>query len=157
MRTVTDIQWLRGESVPLCLAMGFFDGFHRGHLDVLNSAKRRARELGGTAWLFTFDPHPSLVLRPAEAPKLLMSNAQKVDFASFAGLDGCVSMPFDLSVASQSPQDFVGHLTQAMPSLRHIAVGAQWRFGHRRSGDVQMLTDLGQANGFSVEGVNAVL
>jgi riboflavin kinase/FMN adenylyltransferase len=137
--------------------MGFFDGVHLGHGRVLQSAIMQAARLGGTAWMVSFDPHPNVVLRPDAAPSKLMTIAQKCDHARLAGIDGCLTLPFSKDVAQQTPEGFVAQLREQMPTLQHIAVGAQWRFGHRRSGTLQTLTDLGRQHGFSVEGVEAAL
>jgi riboflavin kinase/FMN adenylyltransferase len=137
--------------------MGFFDGVHLGHGRVLQSAIMQATRLGGTAWMVSFDPHPNVVLRPDAAPSMLMTIAQKCDHARLAGIDGCLTLPFSKDVAQQTPEGFVAQLREQMPTLQHIAVGAQWRFGHRRSGTLQTLTDLGRQHGFSVEGVEAAL
>jgi riboflavin kinase/FMN adenylyltransferase len=107
--------------------------------------------------MVSFDPHPNVVLRPDAAPSMLMTIAQKCDHARLAGIDGCLTLPFSKDVAQQTPEGFVAQLREQMPTLQHIAVGAQWRFGHRRSGTLQTLTDLGRQHGFSVEGVEAAL
>jgi riboflavin kinase / FMN adenylyltransferase len=157
MSCETPLEFPKNRTTPVCIAMGFFDGVHLGHGRVLQSAIKQAKRLGGTAWMVSFDPHPNVVLRPDVAPEMLMTIAQKCDHARLAGIDGCLALPFSKDVAQQSPGDFVAQLREQMPTLRHIAVGAQWRFGHRRSGTRQTLTDLGRKYGFSVEGVEAAL
>ncbi|MDE0838517.1 MAG: bifunctional riboflavin kinase/FAD synthetase [Kiritimatiellae bacterium] len=156
MSCETSLESPKNMTSPVCIAMGFFDGVHLGHVRVLQSAMTQAARLGGTAWMVSFDPHPNVVLRPDVAPEMLMTIAQKCDHARLAGIDGCLTLPFSKKIAQQTPEDFVAQLCEQMPTLQHIAVGAQWRFGHRRSGTLQTLADLGRQHGFSVEGVEAV-
>lgn len=156
MRVDTHSDGLPSTDVPVCAAMGFFDGVHRGHIRVLDAAMARARALGGEAWMFTFEPHPIQVLRPKDAPRLLMSNAQKFAYARAAGMKGGLALPFNAEVAQQSPETFIEELHDLVPSLASVAVGSQWRFGYKRSGSVETLHQLGRERGFTAEGVDAI-
>ncbi len=147
---------LPSPDVPVCAAMGFFDGVHRGHVHVLDAALAKARALGGDAWMFTFEPHPSQVLRPQDAPNLLMSTPQKFAYARAAGMKGGLALPFNRQVAQQSPEAFIQALHERVPALASVAVGSQWRFGHKRSGSVDTLHRLGSERGFTAEGVDAI-
>src|ERR1035437_3839264 len=94
MKIVRTIEALHDAPGPICLAAGFFDGVHLGHQEVLDSARDRARALGGAAWALTFDPHPLKVLVPAAAPPLLTGSAHKLILLARRGMDGAIVLPF---------------------------------------------------------------
>ncbi len=146
---------LRNRTAPLALAVGFFDGVHRGHRAVMDTARRIAGE-AGEAWALTFDPHPLTILRPELAPKLLTSLEHKLLLVQRAGLDGCVVMPFSRELAAQSPEQFAGELTACTPGLQHVVCGENWRFGHRAAGHPELLAELGQPDHLGVTVVEAV-
>ncbi|GAB3703457.1 bifunctional riboflavin kinase/FAD synthetase [Mariniluteicoccus flavus] len=123
------------------VAIGNFDGVHRGHHAVL----ARARALAPEARLVvvTFWPHPMSVIRPGQAPKLLCSLDDRVALLRQAGADDVVVCPFTTEMAALSPEEFVAaHIAPLAPSL--IVVGTNFRFGHRASGDVATLRRLGE-------------
>ena len=91
---------LRDRPGPIALTVGFFDGLHRGHRAVMDSARHLAGD-DGEAWALTFDPHPLAILRPELAPPLLTSLEHKLALAQRAGLDGCVVLPFSHELAAQ--------------------------------------------------------
>lgn len=142
---------------PLCLAAGFFDGVHRGHQRVIAAAVRRAARWGGACWVLSFDVHPRKVVRPGEAPVLLTDSAGKARLFEAAGAAGCLLLPFTPELAAQSPRRFLDQLHRAAPDWRHIAVGADWRFGRGGRGDVALLTAYGRAHGIAVEAVRPVV
>ncbi len=150
MHVSRDIKDLSAEQKPVCLAAGFFDGLHRGHLRVVEAAVTRARAQKGVSWLLTFDPHPALVLRPADAPDLLMPIDQKLAYLERLGLDGCLLMPFTDALAQEEPEAFVSMLARRVPALAHISVGRNWRFGRQRRGDTRLLARMGRQLGFTV-------
>lgn len=139
MRVIHSPEQLRKERRPVCLAAGFFDGVHRGHQRVLDAAIHHARELGGAAWVMTFDNHPQKVLHPPAAPLLLTSTDHKLQILTRSGVDGCLVLRFTPTLAAMAPNEFIAYLTTPATTLRAIYAGANWRFGHRARGDIVVL------------------
>lgn len=142
---------------PLFLAIGCFDGVHRGHAAVVGAAVAAARARNGRAWALTFDPHPARVLRPAAAPPAIVPTATRVRLLRALGVEGVAIVPFTMEFATQEPDQFVAALRSGAPGLAGVAVGPNWRFGRGARGDAALLMELGRAAGFAVEVVPAVL
>jgi phosphoribosyl 1,2-cyclic phosphate phosphodiesterase len=132
------------------LAIGNFDGIHRGHQAILRAAVLRAQETGAVATALTFDPSPRKVLRPESAPLRLSTNSQRMEWFGVAGLEAAVVLPFTLELARLSPEDFVAEILIRNLHVRAILVGENFRFGHRQAGDVKHLRELGMRYGFEV-------
>jgi riboflavin kinase/FMN adenylyltransferase len=153
LRTIGELRNLPG---PLFLAIGVFDGVHRGHQAVIRRALEAARFAGGTAVVVTFDPHPVRVLRPEQAPRLLTSTAHKLRLIRDLGVMHQLVIPFDLEFAATPPEDFIRELAAAAQPLREICVGFEWSFGKGRAGNLALLDRLGKELGFDEVGVAAV-
>lgn len=151
-----DIDGLRDVPGPVHLAIGVFDGVHLGHQAVIGAALASARESGGTACVVTFDPHPARVLAPASAPRLLTATAHKLSLLAGLGIGQAVIIGFDREFAEMPAERFVRRLHESSDRLRRICVGADWRFGNRCQGDVDLLESLGKELGFAVTGVPTV-
>jgi len=147
---------MRKKRRPVCLALGFFDGVHKGHRKVIDAAVRCARRTGGEAWVMTFDSHPMKVLSPVKAPLLLTCNRHKLSILGGMDIDGCVLEPFNRKLAGRSPEEFVKKLVRDIPSLSRIFIGKNWRFGKNQSGDAVLMSRLGKKMGFSVTVVSPV-
>jgi riboflavin kinase/FMN adenylyltransferase len=139
------------------VAVGNFDGVHRGHQALVAAAIARARETGGAAVVLTFDPHPARVLRPEAAPSALTTLAQKEELASALGIDRVVALVFDAGLAALSPEAFAGEVLQNALGAHHVVVGESFRFGRARLGDARTLEALGGRHGFDVRVVAPVL
>ncbi len=156
MSTARTWDELRAIPGPLFLAIGFFDGVHRGHAAVITEAVRRARKRQGRAWALTFDPHPLRVLRPAHAPPALMTSATRIRHILALGVDGCALTPFTPDFARQTPEEFVLALRGAAPALAGVVIGPNWRFGHDAKGNAELLATFGREAGFDVVVVPAL-
>jgi riboflavin kinase/FMN adenylyltransferase len=141
---------------PLFLAVGFFDGVHRGHLKVIAEAVSRAGCSGGRAWVLTFRPHPERLLRPQSAPPLLTSHEHKLRLLAPHGPAGVLVLPFTRELAALEPPAFTDLLLDGIPGLAEILVGRNWRFGRGGRGSTRMLARLGPARGLRVRVVNPV-
>lgn len=150
MRIVQDLKQLRRKRKPVAVAAGFFDGIHIGHRKVIDTTLARAGELGGEAWVLTFDRHPLRLLCPQSAPPLLTSHRHKMILLQQMGIDGCVVMPFTRALADEPPDSFVTRLATGIPSLADVFVGSNWRFGQGGRGTPRRLTTLGDGFGFKV-------
>lgn len=154
-RAISDLTTLEG---PTYLAIGVFDGVHRGHRAVIERALADARrESGGHAVVVTFEPHPMRVLRPEAAPRLLTSPSHLLKVLARVGVPNVLVLPFDRDFAARTPEEFIGELVRACRPLRQICVGYDWSFGRGRSGNVDSLTRLGREFGFTCVGLPPVL
>jgi riboflavin kinase / FMN adenylyltransferase len=138
------------------LALGNFDGLHRGHVKIIERIRRGAVERGGTAVVLTFDPHPPRVLRPDKAPALLMTTAQKVEALAEAGVQGVAIVPFTVELSRWEPEQFVRAVLSDWLRVAEVWVGADFLFGRDRSGNFTLLRALGQQYGFRVEKIDPV-
>jgi len=152
-------QWVRhfGENRKRSVVtIGNFDGIHRGHQEILRKVKQEARERDQLAAVLTLFPHPLKVLRPAEAPSLLMTIDQRLTAFDAAGIDAALVRPFNLELSKMRPEDFARrYLVETMRASK-VLVGENFRFGHRQEGTVQLLEGYGREWGFEVESVKAL-
>jgi riboflavin kinase/FMN adenylyltransferase len=132
------------------LAIGNFDGLHLGHQAILRAATARAQEIGAVSTALTFDPPPKKVLRPESAPLRLSTNAQRIEWFSMLGLQSAVVLPFTMELARLAPEDFVEQILIGDLRVASLLVGENFRFGHRQSGNVKLLRELGERLGFEV-------
>jgi riboflavin kinase/FMN adenylyltransferase len=132
------------------LALGNFDGLHRGHRAVIDAASARARELGAPAGLLTFEPHPRRRFRP-ELPALRLITLQdKCRLLAEWGLDFIRVIHFTDAFSRTSAQDFIATILQGRLRAAHIVTGEDYRFGHARAGDALMLKAFAASHGFGV-------
>ena len=138
------------------LALGNFDGVHRGHRKILDRLHRVASERGATSVVMTFDPHPPRVVRPDKAPPLLMTKSQKLEAIAQAGVQGAAIVRFTRELSQWDPEMFVRTVLVDWLHVSEVWVGANFLFGHDRSGNFSMLRDLGGRYGFKAEKIDPV-
>jgi riboflavin kinase / FMN adenylyltransferase len=117
------------EPRPRRVAVGTFDGVHRGHREVI----------GGADTVLTFDPHPLSVIAPARAPRLLTTLERKAELVASLGVQELVVVPFDEAFALVSADEFVDRVLVRTLAATHVSVGENFRFGHGAHGDAQRL------------------
>jgi len=138
------------------LALGNFDGMHRGHLKIIERVRRGAEERGATAVAMTFDPHPSKIVRPDKTPPLLMTHPQKLDALARAGMHGVAIVRFTPALAQWDPERFVRTVLVEWLHVSEVWVGANFLFGHDRAGNFSTLRSLGARYGFRAEKIDPV-
>jgi len=138
------------------LALGNFDGLHRGHRKILDRLQRVAGERRATSVVMTFDPHPPRVVRPDKAPPLLMTKAQKLEGLAQAGVDGAAIVRFTRELSQWEPETFVRTVLVDWLRVSEVWVGANFLFGHDRSGNFSLLRTLGARYGFKAEKIDPV-
>lgn len=153
LHSISELRSVRG---PVALAIGVFDGVHRGHQEVIRAALEFAGQHGGSAVVMTFDPHPLRLLRPEAAPNLLCSTSHKLRILAGLGVETVLLCPFDRGFAQTAPRDFIEALARSCQPLGYVSVGYTWRFGRSGAGDIHLLMDQGQKFGFGVYGVPPV-
>jgi len=138
------------------LALGNFDGLHRGHRKILERLRRVAAERGATPVVMTFDPHPPRVVRPDKAPLLLMTTAQKLEALEQAGVQGTAVVRFTPELSQWDPEMFVRTVLVDWLHVSEVWVGANFLFGHDRAGNFSLLRSLGARYGFKAEKIDPV-
>jgi riboflavin kinase/FMN adenylyltransferase len=148
MKVVRDISELTATKSAI-LAIGTFDGVHRGHQYLLCQAADRARALGFQSIVITFDPLPAVVLRPEAAPPQLTDAHEKIELIARLGIDICIVQHFTSEFAQLSADQFLT-LVLAHIDVREIWMGTDFAFGHNREGDVQYLSRAANTLGFAL-------
>ncbi len=138
------------------LALGNFDGLHRGHLKIIERVRRGAAEHGGTPMAMTFDPHPPRVLRPDKAPKLLMTKSQRLESLHSAGISCVAVVRFTRELSEWDPEMFIRTVLVDWLRVSEVWVGANFLFGHGRVGNFTVLRTLGQHYGFRADKIDPV-
>src|SRR5688500_2588130 len=138
------------------LALGNFDGLHRGHMKIIDRVRRRAGERGGTPAAMTFDPHPPRVVRPDKAPPLLMTRDQRVEALSRSGMQGIAVVRFTGELSRWEPETFVRTVLVEWLHVVEVWVGANFLFGHDRAGNFSVLRSLGARYGVRAEKIDPV-
>ena len=138
------------------IAIGNFDGVHRGHQALIATARRLAASNGGEVMALTFDPHPARLLAPALAPPLITSLERRAELLGEAGADVVVLEPFTHEFAAVQAEAFVSEVLQRDLRPASVVVGYDFSFGRGRRGDTAMLETLGAQHGFAVSIVRRV-
>jgi riboflavin kinase/FMN adenylyltransferase len=139
------------------IALGNFDGVHLGHQAVVASARAVAEERGIALGAAVFEPHPRRFFQPDAPPFRLQSNAQRARALAELGVQEVFEIGFDAALAGSSDRVFAEKLLKDALGAAHVSVGKDFRFGHKRMGDVASLTKLGEELGFTVDAVGEVL
>jgi riboflavin kinase/FMN adenylyltransferase len=147
---------------PCALAIGNFDGVHRGHQTLLARMREAASSLGLSATVMTFEPHPreyfaQLSGDPAKAPARIANLRDKLQSLSDTGVDRVIVEHFNANFAGLSAQDFIEKVLVQGLGVKRVIVGEDFRYGARRSGDISLLADAGRRFGFDVEALPAVM
>jgi riboflavin kinase / FMN adenylyltransferase len=138
------------------LALGNFDGLHRGHMKIIDRVRQRAGERGGTSAAMTFEPHPPRIVRPDKAPALLMTREQKIEALSRSGMQGVAVVRFTHDLSLWDPEKFVRTVLVDWMRVSEVWVGANFLFGHERAGTFSVLRSLGARYGFRAEKIDPV-
>jgi riboflavin kinase/FMN adenylyltransferase len=144
------------DNVPAALkgamvAIGSFDGVHRGHQSVIERLKAQAKARGVPAVMLTFEPHPRDVFAPAPFMFRLTPPDIKARLCAALGLDGIVLMPFSRDLSMVEAEDFVSRFLVKALRVSGVVVGADFHFGHNRRGTPDFLRSAGAIHGFSVD------
>ncbi len=138
------------------VALGNYDGVHRGHRAVISEAGTVARALGAPLGVLVFEPHPRRFFAPHTPPFRLTSLETKARLLAALGVDVLFALTFDETMAAMSPQDFVLDVLIGGLKVSHVVAGEDFRFGRGRAGDMTMLSYMGEAEGFGVTTVAPV-
>jgi riboflavin kinase/FMN adenylyltransferase len=156
MKVITDIRDIADTYRGSVAALGNFDGVHGGHKSVIAEARARASELRAPLSVVCFEPHPRQYFRLKDPPFRLSSLHGKTRLLEALGVDVLFALRFDRDLAEKSAQDFVFDDLGKKLGLVHVVVGADFRFGKGRDGDMSLLSDMGVDEGFGVSALNLV-
>src|SRR3954470_3682379 len=145
-RSLTELPADFGTSV---VSVGNFDGVHRAHQKVIAALLKRASELQARSLIVTFDPHPTRVLRPEKAPRLITPLAKKLELLASAGVDAVLVLPFTREFSKTTPKEFAEILATKLHA-KEVHEGFNFHFGHKAEGNLEKLTQLGKDAGFTV-------
>ena len=148
MEIITSLEQLHSFAAPCVVALGTFDGLHRGHLDVIGTAKQEAEHTGAKLAVFTFSNHPLEWINPAHVPVALVTPAVKLQLLESLGVDVLIDIPFNQLVADLLPQQFLERLSALNYSC--LVVGENFTYGQRGVGNVYTLAASAQAMGFKL-------
>lgn len=157
MRIIEGLEAVRAEDRGASAAIGNFDGVHRGHQAVLDLARRPAASPGAPLGVVTFEPHPREVFAPDAPPFRLMRLGARADRLAALGVERLFVIPFDKTFAALSAEAFCADVLTGALGLSHIVVGADFRFGAKRAGDVDYLREAGERLGFDLTVADLVI
>lgn len=156
MKIISAANELKTKGKKVCLAIGFFDGVHLGHQQILRQTIADAHKHDSIALALTFDKHPNVIVAPDKAPPLIYSLPQKLRAIESLGIENTLLISFDKAFSQQSGEEFIRCLARDFQKIHSICVGAEFVFGHKRSGDVALLKELGTELNFQVHGLSAL-
>jgi riboflavin kinase / FMN adenylyltransferase len=156
VKLISSANELTAGSRKICLAIGFFDGVHLGHQQIIRQTITDARKHGALALVITFDQHPNTIVAPARVPPLIYSLPQKLRAIESLSPDATLLIHFDKPFSQKPGEAFIRELASLWSGIQSICVGANFTFGHKRGGNVELLKKLGAELKFSVHGMAAV-
>ena len=151
MHVIRHLEELPPEARGGAVAIGNFDGVHRGHARIVELLLKRAREVGGSAVVFTFDPHPVRILRPEQSPAPLTWTERKAELLALLGVDWIVAYPTDEALLQLSASEFFERIVRNALAARAMVEGPNFYFGHNRAGTIDVLRELTAAAGITLD------
>ena len=150
MRILRSYQHVPPELKGAAVAIGNFDGVHRGHQALLIRARDEARARGAPAGVIVFDPHPREFFRPEEPHFRLAPLERKIELFERLGLDVAIVLPFDSALAGLSARRFIDEVLVTGLGIRHVVIGYDFFFGKNRGGNPETMQSAGEEAGFGV-------
>jgi riboflavin kinase / FMN adenylyltransferase len=150
VRVLRDGELNDAPGAPSVVAMGVFDGLHRGHQAIIEQLVELAATYQALATVVTFDPSPAMVLAPRKAPRLISTIDQRLEALDELGVDQVRVLTFNEELARVPARDFIDRVLVLELGARCVVVGEDFHFGHGREGDVALLREVGAAKGFDV-------
>jgi len=156
MKIIHAANELGNGSRKVCVAIGVFDGVHLGHQQIIRQTVADAHSHDALALVVTFDKHPNAIVAPERVPPQIFSRSQKLRAIEALGADALLEIPFDKSFSEKPGEIFIRELARDLGKIHSVCVGADFVFGHKRSGNVELLKKLGGELSFQVHGLAAV-
>jgi riboflavin kinase/FMN adenylyltransferase len=156
MRIIHQSTDLSARGRKVCVAIGVFDGVHLGHQQVIRQMIADAEQHEAVAVVITFDRHPNSVVAPDRTPELIYSLSQKLRAIQSLGAEVTWLIHFDEDFSRQTGEQFIRNLARDFGHIQSVCVGSTFTFGHKRSGNIELLRKLGAELRFTVHGLAAV-
>jgi riboflavin kinase / FMN adenylyltransferase len=156
MRTIVGLENIQQPLKNPALTIGNFDGVHLGHQALYQRVRQWARKLDGESVVMTFHPHPLQILVPENDLSFITSHERKMELIAACGIDTAIVIPFQKDFAQISARDFVEKILVGQVGVKALVVGHDYRFGRKREGDIDYLSQLGQELQFAVDIVPAI-
>ncbi len=156
MKILRSASKLNPDRRPVCAAIGIFDGVHLGHQQIIRQTIADALLHDGLSLVITFDRHPSVIVAPDRVPALIQPLDGRLRQIGTLGVNALLLLHFDRAFSEQTGEAFVRKLATDLGRLNSVCVGADFVFGHKRSGNVALLRRLGEELKFTVHGMAAV-
>ncbi len=156
MRIIQTARELKPAGRKVCLAIGFFDGVHLGHQQIIRQTLTDAGQHEAIGLVITFDRHPNAVVAPSRVPPLIYPVPRKLRAIEALGAKTVLLIHFDKAFSEQSGEAFVRGLARDLGQIQSLCVGANFVFGHKRGGSIELLRRLGAELKFTVHGLAAV-
>lgn len=156
MEIIFGISQLRRSFTNPVVTLGNFDGVHLGHQRIFEKVKEEASKIGGQGVVITFEPHPLKVLSPQHCPPLLTPFRKKMVLIELSGIETVLCIEFSVAFSKISPHEFFKNILVEKVKVRKIIVGYDYRFGKKRSGDVESLKSMGKRFNVEVEVMQAL-
>jgi riboflavin kinase/FMN adenylyltransferase len=151
MHIIRQLKDFPAEARGGAVAVGNFDGVHRGHVAIVRRLLERAQDVRGPAIVFTFDPHPVRLLRPEQSPPPLTWTERKAELLAAQGVDWIVAYPTDEALLNLSAADFFARIIRESLDARALVEGPNFFFGHNREGTIARLEELTASAGISLD------
>jgi len=149
MKIIRGLNSLKPDDIGCVASIGNFDGLHLGHRKIINQLKEKSNALNLPLTIISFEPLPSEYFMP-EPPARIYPQRDKVRLLQSLGVDNFLCLKFDAAFAQQSPEDFVNNILIEKLGVKYFVVGDDFRFGHQRKGDFQLLKKIGDEKGMQV-------
>lgn len=150
MKVIREIVNYKKQDKPLFVALGNFDGLHKGHQKLIKSLVNKSRAANGNALAFIFDPHPGMILNPGSAASLINSPEIKARLLECLGVDILIYTSFSLEISKCTPEQFVREIIINKLSAAEVFVGFNYSFGFKGAGTPDLLKEMGDKYGFKV-------
>jgi riboflavin kinase/FMN adenylyltransferase len=157
MKLLRDFAHLPDNVRSGAVAIGNFDGVHRGHAKIVERLLTKARQAGGPAIVFTFDPHPVMLLRPQQAPPPLTWTDRKAELLAELGVDTTIAYPTNEELLRLAPDEFFEQIVRRGLAAKAIVEGTNFFFGHNRAGNIDVLCKLCEPPGIALEVVEPLI
>ncbi len=151
MRVFRSLESVPADARGCAVSIGNFDGVHEGHKQLFRRNLQICAETGCRPSVLTFDPHPTRVVAPQRAPRLLTTMDERIALISEQGIEQVFVLPFDLTFSQLSPEDFIRRVVVEGLGATAVLVGENFRFGAKQAGETKLLRELGEKYGFRVE------
>ena len=155
MKSFTSLDQISKTLTASAVTVGKFDGIHLGHQKLIGALRSAAEEHDLATVVVTFDRHPDLLLNPENSKLPIIGPKLKQSLIADTGVENLLTLPFDHELANLLPEQFVKQILVEGLKAKIVLVGEDFRFGHKGSGDVQLLRDLGQQLGFEVRVISS--